>query len=127
MNAWGASMSSLSSSSSCSATARPRTGLALLTERIGGDVELAGRVLDQALAALEAIDEVSWRLETVEAALRSLQDSLDLKLRKFVSVLYVAIMGSPRGLPLFDSVALLGRERSLARLREARATVGEER
>ena len=105
----------------------PAHGAALLTERIGGDVELAGRVLDQALAALEAIDEVSWRLETVEAALRSLQDSLDLKLRKFVSVLYVAIMGSPRGLPLFDSVALLGRERSLARLREARATVGEER
>ena len=93
----------------------------LLSERIDGDTELAGRVLDLALAALEAIDDVAWGLETVEAALRSLQESLDLKLRKFVSVLYVAIMGSPRGMPLFDSVALLGRERSLARLREARA------
>ena len=36
------------------------------------------------------------------------------------TVLYVAIMGAPRGIPLFDSVALLGRDEALARLRSAR-------
>ena len=93
----------------------------LLTERIKGDTELAARTLDAAVAAVEGVGPDAWGLETVEAALRGLQDTLDLKLRKFVSVLYVAIMGAPRGIPLFDSVALLGQEEALARLRAARA------
>jgi hypothetical protein len=32
-------------------------------------------------------------------------------------------MGRPQGIPLFDSLAILGRERSLQRLRTARATL----
>jgi glutamyl-tRNA synthetase len=44
-----------------------------------------------------------------------------MKLGKFISVLYVAIEGKAQGLPLFDSIAVLGRERTLARLRAARA------
>ena len=97
---------------------------ALLTERINGDTELAGRTLDAALAAVEGVPPGSWAPEPVEAALRSLQDTLDLKLRKFVSVLYVAIMGAPRGIPLFDSVALLGRDEAIARLQAAREKLG---
>ena len=92
----------------------------VLTERIGGDQELAGRTLDEAIDAVDAIEPGDWGLEPVEAGLRSLQDTLDLKLRKFVSVLYVAIMGAPRGIPLFDSVALLGRDEALIRFRVAR-------
>ncbi len=93
----------------------------LLTERIKGDAELAARTLDAAIAAVEGVAPEAWATEPVEAALRSLQDALGLKLRKFVSVLYVAVMGAPRGIPLFDSVALLGRDEALARLRAARA------
>ena len=93
----------------------------LLAERIKGDTELAARTLDAAIDAIEGVAPDGWAPEPVEAALRSLQDTLDLKLRKFVSVLYVAIMGAPRGIPLFDSVALLGRDEALARLRSARA------
>ncbi len=100
---------------------RPAYPDALLTERIGGDAVLAARVLDAALAAIEAISPSAWAVEPVEAALRSLQETLGLKLRKFVSVLYVAIMGAPRGIPLFDSVALLGRDDTLDRLHAARA------
>ena len=77
--------------------------------------------IDAAIAAVEGVASDEWAPAPVEAALRSLQDALGLKLRKFVSVLYVAVMGAPRGIPLFDSVALLGRERTLARLRAARA------
>ena len=96
----------------------------LLTERIKGDTELAARTLAAATAAVEGVAPDAWAPEPVEAALRSLQDTLDLKLRKFVSVLYVAIMGAPRGIPLFDSVALIGRDEALARLRSARAKLG---
>lgn len=95
--------------------------LELLTERISGDTELAARTLEAAITAVEGVSPEAWAPEPVEAALRSLQDTLDLKLRKFVSVLYVAVMGAPRGIPLFDSVALLGREEALSRLRGARA------
>lgn len=93
----------------------------LLAERIKGDTELAALTLNAAITAVEAVSAEAWAPEPVEAALRSLQDTLDLKLRKFVSVLYVAIMGAPRGIPLFDSVALLGRDEALTRLRSARA------
>lgn len=53
-----------------------------------------------------------------------MEERLELKLRKFVSVLYVAVMGTPAGIPLFDSMVLLGRDRTLARLRAARARLG---
>ncbi|MDZ7726995.1 MAG: hypothetical protein U5Q44_01680 [Dehalococcoidia bacterium] len=102
----------------------PEYDTSLLAERMGGDTDAAVRVLDEALVALDAVSEADWTVENVEAAVRSLQDPLGLKLRKFVSVLYVASMGRPQGIPLFDSLVLLGRERSMARLRAARARLG---
>tara|TARA_Y100000588_G_scaffold385716_1_gene479640 strand:+ start:224 stop:1630 length:1407 start_codon:yes stop_codon:yes gene_type:complete len=100
---------------------RPDYPMDLLVERIDGDSELAALTLDEALSALGDIEPLDWGLGSVEAAIRGLQDRLDLKLRKFVSVLYVAIMGAPRGIPLFDSIALLGREEALIRLQGARS------
>ena len=94
---------------------------ALLADRLGGDPAAAARVLDGALAALEALPPAGWNLDAIEAAIRGLEEPLGMKLRKFVSVLYVAAMGAPQGIPLFDSLALLGRDRALARLRDARA------
>jgi glutamyl-tRNA synthetase len=80
----------------------------------------AVRVLDEALLALDALAEGTWARERIEAAVRGLEATLESKLRKFVTVLYVAIMGHPQGIPLFDSMAILGRERTLQRLRVAR-------
>jgi glutamyl-tRNA synthetase len=80
-------------------------------------------VLDAAIAALGDVPAGDWTVEQIELAVRSLQDTLDLKLRKFVSVLYVAVMGSPQGIPLFDSIAMLGQERTLHRLEQARSRV----
>ncbi len=92
----------------------------LLVERAGGDQGTAVRILDAALLALDDLGDDQWDRDQVEAAIRGLQDTLELKLRKFISVLYVAEMGSPQGIPLFDSLVLLGRERSIQRLRTAR-------
>ncbi|MCA9854868.1 MAG: hypothetical protein KC482_14995, partial [Dehalococcoidia bacterium] len=43
--------------------------------------------------------------------------------RKFVPVLYVAIMGKAQGIPLFESIAILGRRESHARIARGRATL----
>ncbi len=99
----------------------PEYDPALLVERTGGDAGLALRIIDSALLALDRVAGEQWGRDPVEAAIRGMEDGLGMKLRKFVPVLYVAAMGRPQGIPLFDSLALLGRERSLQRLRTARA------
>ncbi|MCO5200759.1 MAG: glutamate--tRNA ligase [Chloroflexi bacterium] len=102
----------------------PEHELGALTERVGGDVEIALRAVDGALVALAAIAEEQWTRDGIEAAIRGMESALEMKLRKFVPVLYVAEMGRPQGIPLFDSLVLLGRERTLQRLRTARARLG---
>lgn len=92
----------------------------LLTERLGGDRMLAVRVINEALVALDGLPAASWTRDAIEGAIRGLEVPLAMKLRKFVAVLYVAVMGRPQGIPLFESLELLGRERTLHRLRAAR-------
>jgi glutamyl-tRNA synthetase len=72
----------------------------------------------ETLAGLEP-----WTPEAIEAALRAaLVDGLGLKPRAaFSGALRVAVTGRRVGPPLFDSIALLGRERTLGRLARARA------
>ena len=93
----------------------------LLAERLAGDMTIADRVLELAEQALGAQAELT--AATVEAAIRSLEGDLEMKLRKFVPVLYVAIMGKAQGIPLFESIAILGRRESLARIARGRATL----
>ncbi len=92
-----------------------------LADRLAGDYALALAVVDAALLALDPVPEERWEREPIEAAVRGMEAAVSMKLGKFVSVLYVAEMGRGQGIPLFDSLAILGRERSLHRLRTARA------
>jgi glutamyl-tRNA synthetase len=101
----------------------PEYELELLTERVG-DVATAVRVLDAALTHLDTVTEPDWDVAHVEAAIRAMETDLEMRPRKYVPVLYVAEMGRAQGIPLFDSVALLGRERALQRLRTARLRLG---
>jgi glutamyl-tRNA synthetase len=74
-------------------------------------------VLAAAVAALDAVTE--WTTEHIEAALKAaLIDTLELKPRKAFGPIRVAVTGSTVSPPLFESMALLGRDRSLRRLRE---------
>lgn len=78
----------------------------------------AAPVLDAAATALEAVPE--WTTPAIEAALKaSLIEDLGLKPRKAFGPIRVAVTGSTVSPPLFESLELLGRERSLARLRGA--------
>jgi len=87
------------------------------------DPEDAARVLDESgrrvvVAAADALrDLVEWDVPSIEAALRvALVDGLGLKPRLAFGPVRVAITGRRVSPPLFESLELLGRERSLARL-----------
>ncbi|MDQ0456201.1 glutamate--tRNA ligase [Rhizobium paknamense] len=68
-------------------------------------------------ADLEKILE--WNVETIEAELRAISDRLGKKLRVVTPPLFVAVSGNQRSLPLFDSMALLGRSVVRQRLKVA--------
>lgn len=80
----------------------------------------ADAVLDAALAALDAVPQ--WTAAAIEEALKSaLIEGLGLKPRKAFGPIRVAATGATVSPPLFESLELLGRDRSLQRLRGARS------
>ena len=76
-------------------------------------------VLDASITALDALDgPEAWTTERIEAALRgALIDGLGLKPRVAFGPIRVAVSGRKISPPLFESLELLGREQSLARIR----------
>jgi glutamyl-tRNA synthetase len=94
-----------------------------LFERPAPD-EKARRVLesqDEYLAAaanlLEAIED--WTTEEIEAALRALAVERELKPKQAFQPLRAAVTGTLVSPPLFESLEILGRDETLARLRPA--------
>jgi glutamyl-tRNA synthetase len=82
-------------------------------------------VLDAALTALQGLGE--WTTEGIEAALKAaLLEGLELKPRKAFGPIRVAVTGASISPPLFESMELLGRDRSLARLQAGRDHAGAE-
>jgi glutamyl-tRNA synthetase len=80
--------------------------------------EDAKPIVDASLEALSALGE--WTAPGIEQALKSaLVDGLGLKPRKAFAPVRVAITGRTVSPPLYESMELLGRERSLGRLRRA--------
>jgi glutamyl-tRNA synthetase len=75
-------------------------------------------VLEAALTALEGLED--WRTEAIKAALEAaLVDGLGLKPRHAFTPLRVAITGRTVSPPLFESMELLGRDKTLHRVRRA--------
>ncbi|EHR49557.1 glutamyl-tRNA synthetase [Saccharomonospora marina XMU15] len=74
-------------------------------------------------AAVEALDALpSWDSAAIEQALKqALVDGLGLKPRKAFAPIRVAVTGRTISPPLYESMELLGRQVSLARLRRALA------
>ncbi|WP_010541510.1 glutamate--tRNA ligase [Dietzia alimentaria] len=78
----------------------------------------AREVVDAAVAALEPLEE--WTKAEIEAALSgALVDGLGIKPRKAYGPVRVAVTGSHISPPLFESMELLGKEASIARLKSA--------
>jgi glutamyl-tRNA synthetase len=80
--------------------------------------EGAGELLAAAEEAFAALPE--WTAEPLKAALEAVGAARGLKLGKAQAPVRVAVTGRTVGLPLFESLEVLGRSRTLARLRAAR-------
>jgi len=86
---------------------------AAATKVLGPDAE---PVLRAAIESLEALTD--WRTADIEQALKAaLVEGLGLKPRKAFAPVRVAVTGRTVSPPLYESMELLGRDRSLARLR----------
>jgi glutamyl-tRNA synthetase len=92
-----------------------------------GEVEPDPVLLDRPLllAAAGALDAVEpWSAEAIEVALKGLCDELGQKPKAVFGPIRVAITGSRISPGLYESLELLGRDVSLARLRHGAALAG---
>jgi glutamyl-tRNA synthetase len=81
----------------------------------------AAEILDATASAFEALED--WSAEPLKAVLEQVGLARELKLGKTQAPIRVAVTGRSVGLPLFESLEVLGRERTLRRLRAARAAL----
>lgn len=95
----------------------------LFTEKVDLDPESVAKYLDEGSTkiiarAIEVLTPLAtWDHHTIDAALRAaLIDEMGLKPRLAFSAIRVAVTGSHISPPLFESMEILGRERTLARL-----------
>ena len=77
------------------------------------------RVLSAAISALGEVGE--WRTEAIEQTLRELLVQLEVSARRGLQPIRVAVTGSSVSPPLFESLAALGREKTLERLEDVRS------
>jgi glutamyl-tRNA synthetase len=80
---------------------------------LDGQEAYLGEVADR----LEALE--GWTTEAIEEAMRALQAERELSARKAFQPVRAAVTGSLVSPPLFESMEILGREQTLARLRAA--------
>lgn len=78
----------------------------------------------ECLAIVEAVQPIvdtlpDWTTEAINAEIQGIAAAMGRKLRAFVPPLFLAVTGQTRSLPLFDSMAVLGR--SVVRQRLVRA------
>lgn len=81
--------------------------------------ETAPKLLKAAYDTLANLEP--WTAEAADMSLRKLAEELNAKPRTLFQVVRVAVTGTTVSLPLFESIALLGREVTLARLQAAQA------
>jgi glutamyl-tRNA synthetase len=73
-------------------------------------------------ARLEGLDE--WTTASIEAEMRALQEERGLSARKAFQPVRAAVTGTLVSPPLFESMALLGRDRALERIKRAAGPAG---
>ncbi|NTU70321.1 MAG: glutamate--tRNA ligase [Coriobacteriia bacterium] len=87
------------------------------------DKEGAGSALDAASAALTGL--TTFASDAIEAALREVPERIGAKPKAVFQAVRVAVAGSTVSLPLFESIELLGKERTLERLAAARSLAAD--
>jgi len=74
--------------------------------------------------AVERLGEAEWTAEGIRAALDAVAEEVEVGKKKVHAAVRVAVTGRTVGLPLFESLEVLGRESTLTRLRSARDRLG---
>lgn len=87
------------------------------------DDKAAGLLTDDARAVLAGIEPVledveDWSVDALDAAVRAFAEARELKLGKVAQPLRAALTGRSTSPGVFDVLAVLGREESLARIRD---------
>jgi glutamyl-tRNA synthetase len=95
----------------------PRIDDAAFDKSIGGDP--LGRTL--LVAAIERFATAPWDATSLHETTVEIGESMDLTLRKAQAPIRCAVTGTLVGPPLFESLEILGRERTLNLLRDALA------
>ncbi len=70
--------------------------------------------LSRARASLESLPEAEFTHEALEERLRALADALSVKAGQLFGLLRLAVTGQAVSPPLFETMAILGRQRTLA-------------
>jgi glutamyl-tRNA synthetase len=67
-------------------------------------------------ARITLADLAEFSVEVIEPALRELAENLGLKVGQLLGIIRVAVSGKKVAPPLFETLAILGQERTLARM-----------
>jgi len=86
----------------------------------GGDAAMARRVLQR---ALEVLPTVTFDHDSLDQALRAAAASLGLKAGPMFQPIRVAVCGRKNAPPLFETMAVLGRDVCLERIKQAQANL----
>jgi glutamyl-tRNA synthetase len=103
----------------------PMVDFAFLDEPVSDEQSwtkaMKGPAAEILAAAEEAYRDAPWTAEELKTRLEAIGAEHGLKLGKTQAPVRVAVTGRTVGLPLFESLEVLGRERTLARIAAARA------
>ncbi len=80
------------------------------------------KALQLAMWGFDALS--SWETGEIEAVLKGVAATVDVKLRDVTRPFYVAITGSATSVPLYDAIEILGRDITRERLRHALEVLG---
>jgi glutamyl-tRNA synthetase len=88
------------------------------------DGKLAAADLVRALDALHTrLDAAGWTVEAIGTAVRAAAEDAGTPMKHLGRHLTTVFLGAPQGLPLFDALALMGRDAARARLAHARSAI----
>ena len=105
----------------------PMVDFAFLAEPATDDASWAKTMKEPAsellAAAAAAYEDAPWQTDALRDRLETVGESFGLKLGKAQAPVRVAVTGRTMGLPLFESMQVLGREETLRRIELARERV----
>ena len=90
-----------------------------VTDVASWDKAMKDPAADVLAATLKAFSDVPWQAEDLRVRLEQIAASFDLKLGKAQAPVRVAVTGRTVGLPLFESLQVLGRDETLRRIQAA--------